>query len=82
MQVRSNLSKAKAFSSKAKGALLLASVVVANAAQAALPSEATTAFTTLKTDGESLVSSAWGPVAAITVGFVLIGLFKRAAAKV
>lgn len=61
----------------------LASVsAVAVQAHAALPTEATTAFTSLKADAESLITAAWPVVAAITVGFVLISLFKRAAGKV
>lgn len=82
MQIRSNLAVVGAKASKIKSAVLVAVLGFASAAQAALPSEATTAFTTLKTDGETLITNAWPVVAAITVGFVLIGLFKRAAAKV
>lgn len=57
-------------------------LVLGTAAHAALPTEATAAFTALKTDGESLITAAWPVVAAITVGFILISLFKRAAGKV
>lgn len=56
--------------------------VVAVQAHAALPSAATDAFTTLQSDSSSLIEAAWPVVAAITVGFVLISLFKRAAGKV
>lgn len=57
-------------------------LVLGTAAHAALPTEATTAFTTLKTDSESLIAAAWPVVAAVVVGFVLLSLFKRAASKV
>ncbi|WP_374477520.1 major coat protein [Zoogloea sp.] len=56
--------------------------VVAVQAHAELPAAATTAFTSLKGDAEALIVAAWPVVAAITVGFVLISLFKRAAGKV
>ena len=67
---------------RARVALVGASLSVASAAHAALPTEATTAFTTLKTDSESLIAAAWPVVAAVVVGFVLLSLFKRAASKV
>lgn len=56
--------------------------VVAVQAHAELPAAATSAFTQLKGDAEALIVAAWPVVAAITVGFVLISLFKRAASKV
>lgn len=55
---------------------------VAVQAHAELPAAATSAFTQLKGDAEALIVAAWPVVAAITVGFVLISLFKRAASKV
>ena len=55
---------------------------VAVQAHAELPASATAAFTQLKGDAEALIVAAWPVVAAITVGFVLISLFKRAASKV
>jgi hypothetical protein len=63
-------------------AVVAAATMVSVQAHAALPTEATTAFTQLKADAESLITAAWPVVAAITVGFVLISLFKRAAGKV
>lgn len=67
---------------RAGAAVIGAASLVAAQAHAALPTEATTAFTSLKADAESLITAAWPVVAAITVGFVLISLFKRAAGKV
>lgn len=55
---------------------------VAVQAHAEIPAAATAAFTQLKGDAEALIVAAWPVVAAITVGFVLISLFKRAASKV
>ncbi|MBS0356647.1 MAG: hypothetical protein JSR83_22405 [Proteobacteria bacterium] len=56
--------------------------VVAVQAHAALPTAATEAFTNLKADALSLIDLVWPVVGAITVGFVLISLFKRGASKV
>lgn len=51
-------------------------------AMAALPASATAAFTTLETDGLALIDLVWVPVVGITVGFIIIKLFKRGANKV
>lgn len=51
-------------------------------AQAALPTAATTALTDLQTDGLALIDAVWPVVAAITIGFVVIKLFKRGSNKV
>lgn len=51
-------------------------------AHAELPAAATTAFTTINTDGLALIDLAWVPVIGITAGFIIIKLFKRAANKV
>lgn len=65
------------------GAVVVAGAsMVAVQAHAALPAAATAAFNDLKTDGLSLIDLVWPVVGAITVGFVLIGLFKRGASKV
>lgn len=48
-------------------------------ASAALPTAATTAFTTLQTDVLSLIDLAWPAAIAITVGFIILRMFKRAA---
>lgn len=50
-------------------------------ASAALPLGVTTAFGALQTDGLALIDLAWPVVTAITVGFIIIGLFKKAAGK-
>lgn len=46
-------------------------------AQAALPSDVSTAFTGLTTDGASLMTLIWGAVAVFSIGFVWIKLFKK-----
>ena len=51
-------------------------------ANAALPTAATDAISLVQTDGEALITAYWPVVAAITVGFVIIKLFKRGAGKV
>lgn len=51
------------------------------AAHAELPAAATTAFTTIQTDGLALVDLAWPVMIAVTGGFILLGLFKKAAKK-
>jgi len=60
--------------------LALAVGVVAPAS-ATLNSGVATAFTSLQTDGLALVDLAWPVVTALTVAFIIIGLFKKAAAK-
>lgn len=64
------------------GAPVLAGLGLASAVQAAVPPEATAALTGLQTDAAAMIAAAWPVVAAVVVGFVLIGLFKRAASKV
>lgn len=49
---------------------------------AALPTAATTALTDVQTDGLALIDAVWPVVAAVTIGFVLIKLFKRGVNKV
>lgn len=55
--------------------------VLSMQAQAALPTEATAAFTSLETDTTTLLGLVWSAVAAVTVGWVLIKLFKKGANK-
>ncbi len=50
-------------------------------ASAALPVAATTAFSDIQTDGLALIDLAWPLVIAITSGFIVLKLFKRAASK-
>lgn len=57
------------------------SVLSIGASNAALPAGATGAFTALQTDGLALIDAAWPVVTALTVGFIIISLFKKAAGK-
>lgn len=50
-------------------------------AHAVLNAGVGTAFTALQTDGLALVDLAWPVVTALTVAFIIIGLFKKAANK-
>lgn len=56
--------------------------VAAGNAQAALPAEATSAFTALSGNVTDIFAAVWPIVAAVVGGFVLIGLFKKGASKV
>lgn len=61
--------------------VLTGSLLAIGTANAALPAGATAAFTALQTDGLALIDAAWPVVTALTVGFIIIGLFKKAANK-
>lgn len=61
------------------GALLAG---VSSLSMAALPVSATTALTDVQTDGLALIDAVWPVVAAITIGFVILKLFKRGVNKV
>lgn len=76
------------FTSKKSRDLAIATGVVGGAslglvepANAALNAGVATAFTSLQTDGLALVDLAWPVVTALTVAFIIIGLFKKAAHK-
>ena len=55
--------------------------LVAGSAMAALPTEATAAFTQLSTYVTDILAAVWPIVAAVVGGFALIKLFKRGANK-
>lgn len=56
--------------------------VVSTASMAALPAEATAAFTALSGNVTDIFAAVWPIVATVTGGFVLIKLFKRGSNKV
>lgn len=60
------------------GAGLLA---VVNNAMAALPAEATAAFTSLTGNVTDILSAVWPIVGAVVGGFALIKLFKKGASR-
>jgi len=57
------------------------SSTIAGFASAALPTGVSTAMTEVQTDGMALIDLAWPVLTAITVGFVIMKLFKRAVSK-
>jgi hypothetical protein len=59
-------------------ALALASI---GTAEAALNAGVATAFTSLQTDALALIDLIWPVVTAVTVGFIIIQLFKKGAGK-
>lgn len=63
------------------GGLVLAGSVASVSANAALPVAATTAFTDLKTDALALVDLAWTAAIPITIAFIILGMFRRAASS-
>jgi len=62
----------------AVGGLVLGSIA---SAHAALPTEATTAFTTISGNVTDVLAAMWPIVALATGGFVLVKLFKKGANK-
>ncbi|MBS4028197.1 MAG: hypothetical protein KGZ58_06095 [Ignavibacteriales bacterium] len=63
------------------GLVLAGSVAGVSVASAALPAAATTAFTTLSDDVLALVDLAWTAAIPITVAFIILRMFKRAASS-
>lgn len=52
------------------------------ASNAAIPTVASDAFTTLQTDSLGFIDLAWPVIAIVTTGFVGIRLFKRGAGQI
>jgi hypothetical protein len=77
MNTKSVVSLRVAFASTVAAVIAAPSV-----AFAALPLGATTAFSTVQTDALELIDLAWPVVIAVTSGFILVKLFKKAASKV
>ncbi|MCQ8130514.1 major coat protein [Methylomonas rivi] len=63
------------------GLVLAGSVAGISSAFADLPAAASTAFTTLSTDVLALVDLAWTAAIPITVAFIILRMFKRAASS-
>jgi len=61
------------------GLVLAGSLASVSAANAALPAAASAAFTSLQTDALALVDLAWTAAIPITIAFIILGLFRRAA---
>lgn len=66
---------------KAIGLTGAALVAFANDAMAALPAEATAAFSGLSTNVTDVLGAVWPIVGAVVGGFALIKLFKKGASK-
>jgi hypothetical protein len=60
------------------GGLMLAS----SSAFSALPAAVGTAFTALQTDAMALIDLAWTVVVPVTIAFVILRMFRRAASSV
>lgn len=65
----------------ATGLALPVMAVIASPAEAALNAGVAAGFTGLQTDALALVDLAWPVVIAVTVAFIIISLFKKAAGK-
>lgn len=75
-----HLTKAKLYGSRiAAGSVVLLGSVTA--AHAELPAAASTAFTDLQTDALALVDLAWTAAIPITIAFIILRMFKRAASS-
>jgi hypothetical protein len=61
--------------------LFMALMFFGLAAHAALPTEATAAFTALQTNVTDIIAAVWPILASVTGGFALFKLFKRGANK-
>lgn len=59
--------------------LALALSTVVGSAHAELPAAVATAFTDLLADIMSLIDLAWTVAVPVTIAFIIIGMFKRAA---
>jgi hypothetical protein len=66
----------------ARAAVSAGLMTVGFSAFAALPTAATAAMTQLEDDADALITAAWPVIAAVTVGFIIIKLFKRGGSKV
>lgn len=67
-----------------KNRLLMAALLALSSASAfaALPTDASTALSTVTTFGSDLLTALWPAIGAISGGFVLIKLFKRGINKI
>lgn len=65
-----------------RGLIAAGVLVVSGAANAALPIEATAAFTSLSTTVTDVLAAVWPIIGAVIAGFTMIKLVKRGASKV
>lgn len=76
------LRKAAILRGQQAGLVGLALLTFVNSAMAELPTAATTAFTGVQTDGTAMQGLIWGPLAALTIGWKLMGMFKKGTNKI
>lgn len=62
--------------------VVMAGVFVASQAQAALPAEATAAFTAIGTSITDVVAAVWVPLGIVVAAFVAFKLFRRGTSKI
>lgn len=60
-----------------KAAVVGAALSVSSQVFAAIPVEATAAFTAMETDGGAMVGDGWPILVAVTGGLILMGIFKK-----
>jgi hypothetical protein len=63
------------------GGLVVAVGGSVGVANAAVPAAASAAFTALQTDALDMIDLAWPVIGAVTVGFILLRIFKRASSS-
>lgn len=75
------VAKGRSVKQSAKAAVGTVVMTATVSAHAALPAEATAAFTTISGNVSDIFAAAWPIIGSVTGGFVLISLFKRGASK-
>lgn len=77
-KLKALFSAAKSAKAKTASIFLALSVACVGSAHAALPTEVETMFTQVQTDGEAAIAKMWPLMLAITGGFIIVGLVRRA----
>lgn len=77
-KLKSFFSAAKSAKAKTASTVLALSVACVGSAHAALPPEVEAMFTQVQTDGEAAIAKMWPLMLAITGGFIIVGLVRRA----
>lgn len=77
-KLKALFSAANSAKAKTAATVLAFSVACVGSAHAALPAEVDAMFTSIQTDGESAISKMWPLMLAITGGFIVVGLVRRA----
>lgn len=77
-KINALFSAASAKKAKVTAAFLAASIACVGSAHAALPAEVEAMFTSVQTDAEAAIAKMWPLMLAITGGFIIVGLVRRA----